>query len=86
LFVFLIIFDLMTGREILSRDMKEYTRYGSFLMMLIYRLDNSFVEEKAEQAELLGKRLGYDESIGIPDVMDGDIIEAGVIFVDKPSK
>lgn len=76
----------MTGHEIICRDLKGDREYGNLLMMLIYRLGSDFVEQKAEEAERLGKRLSYDESVGIPDVLDGDIIEDGVIFIDKPNK
>jgi hypothetical protein len=76
----------MNGHEIISRDLKGDRKYANLLMMLIYRLGGDFVEQKAEQAERLGKRLAYDESIDIPNVLDGDVIEDGVIFVDKPSK
>ncbi|MBL7773601.1 MAG: hypothetical protein JNM95_12115 [Chitinophagaceae bacterium] len=76
----------MTGHEIISRDLNGDRKYAKLLMMLIYRLGNDFVEQKAEEAERLGKRLAYDESVCIPDVLDGDVIEDGVIFVDKPNK
>lgn len=76
----------MTGHEIISRDLKEDGEYSRLLLTLIYRLGSDFVEQKALEAELLGKRLDYDESVCIPDVLDGDIIEEGIIFVDKPSR
>lgn len=76
----------MSGHEIISRDLKGDREYAKLLMTLIYRLGSDFVERKAEEAEQLGKRLAYDESVCIPDVLDGDIIEDGVMLVDKPNK
>lgn len=71
----------MTGAEILKRDMAEYGEYASFLLTLALHFDEKELYDLVEQAEALGKRLGFDDSKIDSSQMDGDIIPENIIFV-----
>lgn len=73
----------MTGEEIFFRDIKEYSRYGSFLMTLRLNLDDDELFPLLEEAERLGKKLAWNDKPLDPDKLDGDVTVDAICMVNK---